>query len=190
MQFFPTLLRFDDKSVLLVGGGDISLFKLQKIISFGPNKIKIISKEFGQEFQNFKNVELVQKEFESSDLVGIDLAIIAIDDKEKQREIYNICKKQNILCNCVDLLDCCDFIFPSIVKRGDISISISTNGKVPGLSAVLREYFESLIPSDLENVLKELTILRESLVPGKERMQKIREAASVYIQEKFKWERL
>ena len=182
-SYFPIGLRFDDKRVLLVGGGDISLFKLQKLVQFNPLLIKCVSRKFHHDFLQKYDlpVEIIQKDFDFLDLEGMDIVIVAIDDANLQKRIYEACKEQKLLCNCVDLLECCDFIFPSLVKRGHISIAINSNGLLPGLSAVLRKYIDDVLPENLDEVFSNLLTLRKNLPPGPKRMQIIRENAEKYL---------
>lgn len=182
-EYFPISYRLDDKKVLLIGAGSISDFKFQKITSYKPQLIRVIANDFKKSFTKIdsKNIEYIQKNFEFTDVDGFDLVIVAIDDADLQRSIYNFCKTNKILCNCVDLIDCCDFIFPSIVKRGDISIAINSNGLLPGFSAVMRTYLEKLLPKNIEDEFYKLVDLRKSLTPGKERMQLIRNKAQSYF---------
>lgn len=182
-SYFPVGLKFDDKNILLVGGGEIALFKFQKLVQFKPKKIKCIAKNYLPEFYANKavEVEIVQKEFSFEDLDGHHIVIVAIDNSELQKRIYEECQKKKLLCNCVDLLECCDFIFPSLVKRGDITIAITSNGLLPGFSAVLRKYIDEILPNSLENAFGELVELRTKLPPGPKRMQTIREEAEKYL---------
>lgn len=182
-SYFPIGLRFDDKRVLLVGGGDISLFKFQKLVQFNPLLIKCVSRKFHHDFLQKYDlpVEIIQKDFDFLDLEGMDIVIVAIDDANLQKRIYEACKEKKLLCNCVDLLECCDFIFPSLVKRGHISIAINSNGLLPGLSAVLRKYIDDVLPENLDEVFSNLLTLRKNLPPGPKRMQIIRENAEKYL---------
>lgn len=182
-SYFPVGIKFDDKDILLVGGGEIALFKFHKIMQFGARKVKCVANDFHKDILNnsYPNVEILKKEFSFEDLDGSQIVIVAIDDKKLQERIYDECQKKKLLCNCVDLLECCDFIFPSIVKRGDISIAITTNGLLPGFSAVLRKYVEDLLPEKMESGFDELVALRKTLPPGAKRMQTIREEAQKYL---------
>lgn len=189
-SYFPMGLRFDNKKVLMIGGGSIAWFKFDKLIQFSPQVLKCVAINFNQEFKNFQestknhqfqNIEYSERAYESRDLDDADIVIVAIDDAVLQRSIYNECKARKILCNCVDLLDCCDFIFPSIVKRGDITIAINSNGMLPGFSAVLRKYFDETMPLGIEEAFLELVEMRKNLPPGPTRMKKIREEAQRYF---------
>lgn len=182
-SYFPVSLRFDNKKILLVGAGNISAFKLDKIQLYNPKLIRVIAREFTAPFLKIKQeqVECIQKSFATEDIDGFDIVIVAIEDHELQREIYQLCQQKNILCNCVDLIDCCDFIFPSIVKRGDITIAINSNGRLPGFSAVFKTYIEKLLPVRIEEKFEEIVRLRSELPPGPERMKTIRQKAQNYF---------
>ncbi len=183
MSYFPVSLKIIDKHVLLVGGGAIALFKYNKLIEYSPLNLTVISRKFDNCFkENIPSyVELVVRSFEMNDLNNVDLVIVAIDDLKLQQEIYNECQVRKILCNCVDELARCDFIFPSTIKRGDVVIAVNSNGKVPGFSASLKEYINLFIPENIEEKLLEISNLRASLPSGKERMLRIREESKKYF---------
>lgn len=183
MSYFPVSLKFDDKKVLLVGGGSIALFKLKKLAAFSPASLTCVSKSFSEDFRAEITPGMILKEkaFETSDLEGMDIVIVAIEDLNLQESIYNICREKRILCNCVDLIHCCDFIFPSIIKRGDIVVAITSNGRVPGFSAVFKDYLEKYVPADIENGFMEALKLRQSLPRGPERMKMIRAKAQQFF---------
>lgn len=190
-SYFPMSLRFDNKRVLLIGAGSIAWFKFDKLVQFKPHSLKCVAKNFNAEFIAFKenaqknltdsNIEYIERAYESSDLLDADIVIVAIDDAPLQRAIYEECNSQKILCNCVDLLDCCDFIFPSLVKRGNITIAVNSNGMLPGFSAVLRKYFDETLPQGIEEAFLELVEMRKNLPPGPTRMKTIREEAQKYF---------
>lgn len=185
MSYFPVSLKFDDKKVLLVGGGSIALFKLNKLKLFSPSSLIIVSKTFSDDFRQQMTDQMVIKEkpFEFDDLDGMDIVIVAIEDLDLQESIYKECRDRRILCNCVDLIHCCDFIFPSLIKRGDIVVAITSNGRVPGFSAVFKDYLERFVPLDIENGFMEALKLRQSLPRGPERMKIIRAKAQQFFDE-------
>lgn len=189
-SYFPMSLRFDNKRVLMIGGGSIAWFKFDKLIQFKPQNLKCVAINFNEDFKTFResnvhnqnsNIEYFERAYESRDLDDADMVIVAIDDAKLQRAIYDECKSKKILCNCVDLLDCCDFIFPSIVRRGNITVAINSNGMLPGFSAVLRKYFDETMPEGIEEAFLELVEMRKSLAPGPSRMKKIRDEAQKYF---------
>lgn len=186
MSYFPISLKFDDKKILLVGGGAISTFKLKKIKLYNPKSLTCVAKKFSSDFLSECEASYIMNEraFIESDLENADIVIVAIEDMSLQESIYKICKERKILCNCVDLIHCCDFIFPSIIKRGDISVAITSNGRVPGFSATFKDYLEKYIPEELEIGFQEVLKLRQTLPAGPERMKIIRAKAKQFFDER------
>ncbi|MEJ7620335.1 MAG: NAD(P)-dependent oxidoreductase, partial [Aquificaceae bacterium] len=101
------------------------------------------------------------------------MVIVAVDDLRLQKKIYGFCVKMGIHCNAVDTPDFCTFLFPALVVRGNLVIGVSTSGKVPALSAGIRELIEKELPQNIEDLLSELEGLRESLPEGMERQEKL-----------------
>ncbi len=97
-----------------------------------------------------------------------------------------MCKRKDILYNCVDIQECCDFIFPSIIKEGDLTISISTNGSSPSFTKKMNRFLKDLIPNDVSSFLQEMKSLRKTLPKGKERMKLLDEKVSEYFD---KWKK-
>jgi len=101
--------------------------------------------------------------------------IVAVDNVKLQERIYRLCERRGILCNSVDSPELCNFIFPSLVVRGELVIGISSSGKVPALSKRIREIIERCLPENIEEVLEELSRERESMKKGEERQRRITE---------------
>ncbi len=173
MKYFPAYLRIDDKRVLLIGGGSIAYDKFCKLLDF-TDDITIIAKNIKKELNDKakKNgIKIEKKEYKDGDMDGYDIVIVAINDIDRQKEIYLEAKKKNILCNVVDVIECCDFIFPSYIKEGDLNISISTSGSSPAVAKHLKRYIKDILPKDLSSFIKEMKHLRDTLPKGKERMK-------------------
>ena len=188
MSFFPAYFNLDHKKILLVGGGYIALEKLEKLVEFTKD-ITVVSKEFSEDFFTFAtehNIEMQERPYEKGDIDGFDIVIVATDTTTIHREIFQESRDSRILVNSVDDTAYCDFIFPSYVKRGDLTISISTSGASPALAKRLRAYVEKLIPSNMESFLKEMRGLRKTMPKGKERMKFFEEKTDNFIVKNFK----
>ena len=81
----------------------------------------------------------------------------------------------------MDSVEYCDFIFPSYIKEGALTIAVSTSGTSPAMAKHLRRYLQKLIPHNIDNFLQEMKELRKSLPKGKERMKMLDEKAKKYI---------
>ena len=158
---------------MIVGGGNIALEKLEHLLNFSSN-ITLISKNFSEKIDDLidkHSLKIFQKEYEKGDAKGYDIVIVAVDDFVLQEDIYFETREYKILCNCVDLQQYCDFIFPSYIKRGDLTVAISTSGSSPAFAKNFKTFLSNLIPEGVEDFLKELKELRSTIPKGKERMR-------------------
>jgi precorrin-2 dehydrogenase/sirohydrochlorin ferrochelatase len=188
MSFFPSYLNLDNKKILLVGGGNIALEKLEKLVDF-TKEITVISKELSDNFIDYTknhNIKVIKKAYKRGDINNFDIVIVATNSIELHKEIYNESRDKRILVNSVDDTAYCDFIFPSYIKKGDLTISISTSGASPAMAKKLRIYLEKLIPPNIEEFLKEMKQLRKSIPKGKERMKLFEKMSNDFIQKHFK----
>lgn len=184
MNYFPIYLRMDSIKVLVVGGGNIALEKLEKIINF-TSDIEVIGKEINSECESFLqeyNLKFAKRAYKFGDINRFDLIVVAVDDLNLQSDIFDECKKLNKLCNSVDSVDYCNFIFPAFIKEGGVTIAISTSGKSPAVAKYLKTYLKSKLPSDLASFLDYMDELRKSLPKGVERMKHLSDVAKKYFE--------
>lgn len=183
MSYFPAFLKLDNKKILIVGGGNIAYEKLDHLLDFTKD-IKVIALTLSQEMSDAiekENLECEIRAYKEGDIKDYAVVIVAVDDIPLQAEIFQESKQYNCLCNSVDSVDYCDFIFPSYVKKDDLTIAISTSGSSPAMAKHLRRYLQNLIPSGISEFLKEMKELRKTLPKGKERMQMLDKKAQDYI---------
>ncbi len=185
MSYFPAYLKLDNKKILIIGGGKIAADKLGHLLDF-TSKIVLLAEKFDKnilELSQKNSIKYIQKKYEKNDIDGFDIVIVAIDNIEKQKEIYLEAKSKKILCNSVDTVEYCDFIFPSYIKKGDLTISVSTSGASPAVAKHLRRFIEKLIPKDIDKFLFEMKNLRKKLPKGKERMEFLDKKAKEFFNE-------
>lgn len=183
MAYFPAFIKFDNKKILIVGGGVIACEKLEHLLEF-TNNITIISKEFTEEMKTLiskNSLTFNEKSYEEGDLKGFDMVIAAVDNIDIQKVIYHESRNYNCLCNCVDIQEYCDFIFPSYVRKGDLTIAFSTSGSSPAMAKHLRIWFEKVIPDSIVDFLNQMREYRQTMPKGKERMKFLDEKAKDYI---------
>ncbi len=184
MSYFPAFLKLDDKKVLIVGGGNIAYEKLLHLLDF-TSKIDVIAEEFSQEMLTKiqeKNLHFEKRSYQKGDIAAYAIVIVAVDNIALQSEIFEESKAYKCLCNAVDSVDYCDFIFPSYIKKDDLTIAVSTSGASPAMAKHLRRYLQNLIPQSIGEFLQEMRSLRETLPKGKERMKMLDEKAKKYIE--------
>jgi len=185
MSYFPAFLKLDGKKILIVGGGNIAYEKLVHLLDF-TDDIDLIALDFSnemlQKIQEY-NLNFEQRAYKEGDIAKYAIVIIAVDNIPLQSQIFEESKEYKCLCNAVDSVDYCDFIFPSYIKKDDLTIAVSTSGASPAMAKHLRRYLQELIPASIGEFLKEMRELRKSLPKGKERMKMLDKKAQKYIED-------
>ena len=185
MAYFPAFIRLDNKKILIVGGGNIAHEKVDRLLDFTQD-IHVIAPEYSEQMLERirqEKISFEQRKYQRGDIKDFAMVIIAVDDIALQAEIFEESKLYKCLCNAVDSVDYCDFIFPSYVKEDDLTIAISTSGASPALAKHLKTYLRRLIPSSVSGFLKEMKELRATLPKGKERMKMLDKKAQDYIED-------
>lgn len=173
MSFFPMYMDMQDLKVLVVGGGYIATEKLEKLIDF-TKEITVIALRVEEEAHNLikdHGLTLYQRAYKTGDIEGFDIVIVATDTVELHKSIYVESRGSRILVNSVDNTDYCDFIFPSYVQKGDLTIAFSTGGASPAFAKQIRRHFEKIIPDSVGEFLQKMKALRSTMPKGKERMK-------------------
>ena len=162
MAYFPFFVDIGGKNGLIAGGGRIALHKLQKLLPYGA-KLQIVAPEVSEAMERTaleNDICVIKRAFEPSDLNEMFFVIAASDDAKVNAEIGRLCRERGILVNVVDDKEACSFLFPSLVKEGNLSIGISTEGTSPEVAAELRSRVVSMIPADMDAILAYLGSLR------------------------------
>lgn len=167
-NLFPVFLKLEQMRLLIVGGGNIGLEKLRTVLQNSPStKIRLVGitiiKDIKQLAAKYSNIELHERSFEENDLVLADIVITALNDHTVSEKICLLAKQHGKLVNAADKPDLCDFYLGSVVKKGNLKIAISTNGKSPTIAKRLKEVFNDMLPDELENVLDNMQAIRNDL---------------------------
>lgn len=165
---FPVFLKLKNFHTLLVGGGNVGLEKLEALLGNSPEaEITIVADEISPAVEalanRHPNVRMHYRRFEESDLDGISLAILATDNAQLHRYIHELAVERNLLVNVADTPDLCDLYLGSVVKKGNLKIGISTNGKSPTMAKRLKEVLQDTIPEEIDDSLHYLNQIRNSL---------------------------
>lgn len=157
MAPFPFFQKIDGSVFLVAGSGEIAKRKSALLQQF-TQAVRILSDE-----------ELGGRTFSTDDLDGVDYCIASTDDRERNRQIAALCRQKGIPVNVPDDPSLCTFYLPSVVRRGDLVVAVSTGGKSPALAACVRRRIEGFLseelPEDIEEILEQMGLLRKWL-PG------------------------
>ncbi|MDD3223394.1 MAG: bifunctional precorrin-2 dehydrogenase/sirohydrochlorin ferrochelatase [Clostridium sp.] len=143
-KYYPIMIDIDEKKCAVIGGGKVAFRKIKSLIECNAD-VFVISKDIiasVKELLDNNRIKYIKAEYDFKYINDCKLAYAATDDNIVNRRIFNDCSKNNILVNVVDTIDECQFIVPSKVQRGDLTIAVSTNGKSPALSKKIRQDLE------------------------------------------------
>ncbi len=153
MPLFPFFINIEGAEGLIIGGSKHALEKIGRLKPYGP-KLTVIAEEFLPEIENDREVKLIHRKFEETDLEAIPaFVIVAGEDMEENHRIAELCREKRILVNVVDDQPYCDFIFPSLISHGSLSVGICTNGASPATGVLLKRKMEAQIPERIEEIL-------------------------------------
>jgi hypothetical protein len=167
-KLFPIFLKLENLKVLIVGGGNVALEKLNAIIFNSPEtEVTLVAPEIlpGIErvAEQYQNVKLKKRVFFPGDIFSSDIVIAATADNELNKIIRDEARKREILVNVVDTPELCDFYLGSVVKKGDFKIAVSTNGKSPTFAKRMKEILDESLPEETHEVLENLAEIRSNL---------------------------
>ena len=167
-QLFPIFVKLNQIHTLLVGGGKVALEKFQALVSNEEAlNLTIVAKEiipvFEELLTEYPHVKLYIRPFESNDLINTQLVIAATNNAELNDQLRNLTIQGNILFNAADKPELCDFYLGSIVRKGDLKIAISTNGKSPTIAKRVKELLNELLPAEIDETLSLMSVYREQL---------------------------
>ena len=148
MNYLPVSWRLRDRTAWLVGGGEIALRKARLLARAGA-MLRVVAPEVCDELRALceeTGGEIRDKGFQESDLDNVALAIAATDNDQVNRQVSERAQARNLPVNVVDNPPLCTFIFPAIVDRDPILISISSGGASPVLARWIRSRIESWLP--------------------------------------------
>lgn len=165
---YPVFLKLQKLSLLIIGGGKTALEKLQSVLANSPDTpIKLVAKEVIPEVkilqEMYPNLIIHERAYHHDDFSNADLVIAAVNNISLAEHIRNDAHSYNILVNIADKPDLCDFYLGSIVRKGDLKIAVSTNGKSPTIAKRIREILTESIPDEMDNVLDNMQGIRNQL---------------------------
>ena len=143
-SLFPMFLKLSGRRCLVVGAAEVGESKIAGLLETGAH-IRVVALEASatvREWAQSGSIDLELRHFKPEDLDGVFLAIVATSSRALNQRIYHEAQSRGVLCNIVDVPDLCDFFYPSVVRRGDLQIAVSTAGQSPSLAQKIRRQLE------------------------------------------------
>ena len=191
-NLYPIFIKMHSINTLIVGGGYVALEKLTFLLKSSPNaKVTMVANFFRPDVITLAkqfDVKLVKMSYHDSFLLDQDLVIAATDKPEVNQQIYNDAKANHILVNVADTPELCDFYLGGIVTKGHVKVAISTNGKSPTTAKRLRQFFEDVIPENIDDLVQNLNRFRKTIKGDFEhKVQTLNNVTKTLISDKNKY---
>ena len=162
---YPVNLLVRGRRVVVVGGGRIAARKIEPLLEAGA-RITVIAPRVDPEVRGHADasrLELVEREFRPSDLEGAWLALTATDDPAVNAAVHAAGESMRVWVNSADDPANCSFTLMSVIRRGDLVVSVGTGGRSPALAARLRRQLGEEIGPEYATLLDLLSEAREAL---------------------------
>ena len=143
-SYYPVFLKIGGKKCVVVGGGQVALRKVMVLIEHRAS-VDVISPELCPELIELSEdgqVRVFRRHYQLGDLQSAFLVIAATDDSDINLRVATGARSKAVLVNVVDDAEHSDFILPSYVRRGDVTIAVSTAGRSPALARKIRTSLE------------------------------------------------
>lgn len=142
--YYPIFLNISGKKCVVVGGGQVALRKVTTLLEHGAS-VEVISPDLCSELSQLAEsgeIGVLQRSYRAGDLQDAVIAIAATNDGKTNLEVVKEARRKAVLVNVVDDAESSDFIVPSYMRRGDVTIAISTGGRSPALARKIRNRLE------------------------------------------------
>ncbi len=182
MSGFPMIVEFQDRDVVLIGAGKEGLFKVRTLLKFGAN-VTLIAPAIEPELQElvdnnpgrlfyveeaFRPEMIVPEELQGPEheeerneaLENLAAVVAATDDREVNEEVSRICHRYRIPVNIVDQTHLSTFFFPSILKEDEVVCAVSSGGKSPLVTQIIRDRIRDILPDHIGEINERMGELR------------------------------
>jgi siroheme synthase-like protein len=165
---YPVNLLVRGRRCVVVGAGRIAARKIEALLAAGA-EVTVVARRLGEEVREWRDagrVAVVERGFEPGDLDGAWLATTATDEPDVNRAVYEAGESRRVWVNSADDPSNCSFTLTSVVRRGDLVVTVGTGGRSPALAAWLRARLDAELGPEYETLLELLAEAREDMRAG------------------------
>ena len=167
---YPIVLQLENIPCLIVGGGAVAERKALGLLQAGA-EVTVISLSLSRVLEALSDegrIQHIDRAYEAGDSRRYRLVVAATDDHELNHLIFREAESQGILVNCVDDPENCNFYVPSVIRRGNLLLAISTSGTVPAMAKALRRFLEKKFYPGFAEDVEELRAVRKATLQERE----------------------
>ena len=165
MRYYPVLLDIAGKPVVVIGGGEVALRKVEGLLEAGA-RVTVVSPELHPGLASLiaaGRAQHIARGYRPGDLEGCTLAFVGTDDRSLNAAVAREGKGRGVWVNAVDDPSNCDFIMPGVIRRGDLIVAVSTSGGSPAMARKMREELEAFLTEDYALLLELAAEVRAEL---------------------------
>jgi precorrin-2 dehydrogenase/sirohydrochlorin ferrochelatase len=151
MAYYPIFVELKDRPCLVIGGGREAQRKVNGLLAAG-GRITVVAPKLSRSLQQLLaegEIDCLQREYQEGDVEGYEVVMVATDDGAVNAEVAAEGKRRRVWVNAADDPANCDFILPSVIRRGAITLAASTGGASPALARRLREELEAYLTEEM-----------------------------------------
>ena len=166
MRYYPIFLDLKNKKSVVIGGGSVAERKAVTLLSCKAD-VSVISPDITprlRELAKKKRLRYIKKRYEDKDIKDAFLVVAATNNREANKAVFAAAKRYKCLLNIVDKPDESNFIVPSLISRGDLTIAVSTGGKRPALAKQIRKELQQRYGKEYEIFIKAMGKAREQVL--------------------------
>lgn len=163
---YPVSLVLEGQKALVVGGGAVATRKVEGLLPYDI-AIAIVSPSITDTLRRLVDARRCTwkpKDYSAEDLRGADIAFVATDDEGVNAQVYRDASEKHVMINVADRPELCSFFLPSVLRRGKLSVAVSTEGSSPLTARRLRDQIEEGIPERFEDYLDLLHAWRPRVI--------------------------
>ena len=142
--YYPVFLQLKNKLCVVIGGGGVAARKTASLLDAGAT-VRVVSPQLTPELEELAaagRFEAIRAPYSQESIAGAFLVISATSDTDVNRQVAHHCRESGILVNVVDAPTLCDFIVPASLKRGPLTVAVSTGGSLPAMALKIRHKLE------------------------------------------------
>jgi siroheme synthase-like protein len=165
MSYFPIVLEMTGRRCLVIGGGVVAERKIAGLLGVGA-AVTVISPKVTEAISHWSKNNSIQLEgrcYRIGDLAGHQLVFVATDDADVNDRVYQEGKSCGAWVNAADDPDYCDFILPAVIRRGDLTVAVSTGGASPAATRAIREELDGYFTNDYVQLVQVAAEVRTEL---------------------------
>jgi siroheme synthase-like protein len=162
---YPIVLDLTGRPCLVVGGGAIAERKVTGLVE-ARARVTVVSPSLTPALLRLATEAPLRwrpREYAQGDAAGFVLVMVATDDRAVNAAVAAECRERGIWVNCADDPERCDFILPSVLRRGAVTVAVSTGGRSPTLARLLREDLDALLPPEVAVLTDVVASVRRAL---------------------------